>query len=153
MYLPHSFRQTAMTQSLRLSLLLFLTTLIIYILIRKLTPTQEPTVLFLKTLLTEPSQTKVLLSRNSSKPQPVQQALPLLPAVAEKKLCPRIPLPLSSLWWRLLIAPHLTHLPDRVRVGRELAIYLPLLHQTLNSQCHIKTTCHLAKPPQGLSWW
>lgn len=97
MYLPHSFRQTAMTQSLRLSLLLFLTTLIIYILIRKLTPTQEPTVLFLKTLLTEPSQTKVLLSRNSPKPQPVQQALPLLPAVAEKKLCPRIPLPLSSL--------------------------------------------------------
>lgn len=115
-----SFSWSAMPQSLTLS---FLSILITHILTPKLTPTQAPTAPFLKTLLTEPSQTKGLWSINTPKPQPIQQALLPLPAVAEKKQCPRIPLPLQL---PLMVAAHITHIyrTGWGWVGRELATYL-----------------------------
>lgn len=59
MYLLYSFGRTAMLLYLSLALLSFLATLI-PLHLYSLTCTQAPPAPFLKTLLTEPSQTKVL---------------------------------------------------------------------------------------------
>lgn len=137
-----------MPQSLSLSPLLFLTTLIIYNSHSK-THSHSGTHGLLPEDPSEPSQTTILKSINYPKPWLVQQALPLLPAVAEKKPCPKIPLPLQLSDGGCSFS----RTPDIYRaewgMGTELAIYLSSLSQTLNSHSHIETTCHLAQSPQG----